>query len=96
MLDVLHVLYEEDTIPLYEEHAKVKSRVRESMWQHLYEKTYPFPYVETTGAEMSPPAGGLPPEESLLPSGDGPKPLKPYIPPTDPDKLASILDAPLG
>lgn len=96
MLDVLHALYEEDSIPLYEEHAKVKSQVRVSMWMHLYHKDYPFPYNENATAMAPPTAGGLPPEESLLPSEDAPRERKPYIPPTDPEKLSQILDAPLG
>lgn len=95
MLDVVHALYEEDAIPLYEEHAKVKSSVRVAMWQHIYNKDYPYPYSEATSQGT---AGGLPPEESLLPAETtGPKPIKPYIAPTNPDQFQSIgLDAPMG
>jgi len=95
MLDVIHTLYEDEALPRVEDEAKNRSNMRTAMWRHLYNKDYPFPYTESASqGGMS--AGGLPPDESLLPAETtGPKPVKPYIPPTDPEKLPQILDAPL-
>jgi hypothetical protein len=107
MLDVIHYLYEEDLIPLFEEHQKIKSQVRVQMWQSLYDSEYKHPYDE--GAASSSAAGvnyggpttykpgEMPPDESLLPDDDPTgKPLKPFVPATDPTDFMNILDAPLG
>lgn len=99
MLDVVHALYELDAVPMHEDHSRIKSKVREVMWENLYEKEYPYPYNETASSmEGAPPPRGLPPEETLLPPapGQGPKPpLKPYFPPTDPADFGDLLDKPL-
>lgn len=94
MCDIIHVLYEEDATPLYEEHQKIKSDVRVAMWRHLYNKNYPYPHQDNQTSN----AGGLPPEEALLPDEAAPKPLKPYIPPTDDFSQfqEAGLDAPMG
>jgi hypothetical protein len=95
MLDIIHVLYEDDAIPLHESHSKIKSNVRVMLWRSIYEKEYPYPYVESAGDGGS--AGGLPPDEALLPSENAPRVRKPYIPPTNPDQFAAAgLDAPMG
>jgi hypothetical protein len=97
MLDIIHVLYEEDSIPLYEDHAKIKSNVRSAIWNHIYEKEYPYPYTESADAGNVMSDGHLGPDEDLLPAEDAKPATKPYIPPTDPDQFAAIgLDAPFG
>lgn len=94
MLDIVHALYEQDSIPLYEEHTRIKSELRVSMWRLLYRKEYPYPYRPGQGSS---PAEGLPPEESLLPPEGATKgPTKPYVPPSTTDELAQVLDAPMG
>ena len=107
MLDVAHVLYEEDITPLYEDHQKVKSQVRVAMWQHLLDKDYKYKYTESENVE--PPdalpieggrrVGKLGPNEDLLPPelpADN-KEVKPYFPPTDPTQLTELgLDGPMG
>lgn len=107
MLDVVHMLYEEDMIPLYEEHAKIKSQVRVQMWRSLLDAEYKHPYDEGAaqassagtnyGGPVTYKSGEMPDEDSLLPDEmPGDRPLKSYVPPTDPSDLQGILDAPFG
>jgi hypothetical protein len=91
MMDVIHSFYEEDAIPLYEEHMKMKSKVREAIWTHLYEKDYPYPYHDPNETPVIPPDAL--PDDMVDPSK---LPTKPYLPPTDPSEFEEVLDAPMG
>jgi hypothetical protein len=89
MIDVVHVLFEEDSTPAYEQHMEVKSRVREMIYGDFYGSPYRYAYKTNTQQE----ALGFDPDMEL------PEPTretKPYIPPTNPEDLPGILDAPLG
>ena len=89
MLDVIHVFFEEDMIPNWEHATEVKSTARSSIYRELYGTTYKYASSKTTTQ-----SGGIQ-EQSIYdePSGGG---IKPYIPPTNPEDLSSILGAPMG
>jgi hypothetical protein len=93
MLDVIHAEYEDDLIPLYEGHSKVKSDVRVAMWQHIYKENYPYPYREPRSNSAS---GEWDSDTFIPPDAETERETKPYIPPTDPSDLVDILDAPMG
>ncbi len=42
MFDVIHVLYEEDVTPTWEQHIDVKNRIRETLSEVLYERPYRY------------------------------------------------------
>lgn len=91
MMDVIHVLFEEDSIPQYEEHARVKSQVRTIIYEQMYQREYKYKIKSAEERRFIPddpdPVHDLPPEKM---------PQKPYIPPTNPEDLQGILDGPLG
>jgi hypothetical protein len=92
MLDVIHVLFEEDVTPLAEGHLEAKSAMRVSVYQNLYGREYKYPITTSNGSSstMSSDFGNpanLPPDQL---------PVKQYIPPTNPEDLPGILDAPLA
>lgn len=91
MLDVLHYFFEEDATPRFDQHLQAKTRLRTAIYRDLYGREYHYG-VETSDVStnqhddlLSPTA--LPPEK---------QPVKPYIPPTNPEDLMRILDAPLS
>jgi len=93
MIDVFHVLFEEDSIPRYEEHQQVKSRVRETLYSDLYGRPYKFAYKQASTEQE---ALGFDPSMELPQNSEKPREIKPYIPPTNPEDLPAILDRPLG
>jgi hypothetical protein len=90
MVDVIHVFYEEDLIPKFEQHAEIKSQVRTILYRELYDKEYEY-RIKTPGQRFSvendPAAFDLPPDTEKT---------KPFIPATNPEDLPGILEAPLG
>ena len=87
MLDILHVLFEEDLTPTWEQDGQVKSKIREFIYQNLYNSEYKYSYSsEPRIGTWDPEIGGLPEEKSH----------KPYIPPTDETELFDILGSPMG
>lgn len=90
MLDVIHVLFEEDMIPTWEQGPEVKSAARSSIYRELYGTEYK--YASSSSANYS---GGSNSGRNIYeePVGGG---VKPYIPPTNPEDLSSILGAPMG
>lgn len=91
MFDVIHVLYEEDITPMWEQHIDVKDQVRNAIYPLLYGRPYKF---ATKKAEGEIPEG-FGPNEVPVTSGDT-REVKPYIPPTDPEKLMEVLGVPMG
>lgn len=98
MLDVLHVLYEEDVSPTWENGIEVKDRVREAIYDKLYNRKYQF---ASTEPETGRP-GGVTPDgfggasfdasrfnEADLPPGE--QPVKPYIKPMTEEELFKAL-----
>lgn len=95
MLDVFHVLFEEDAIPVYEQHRENKSRLREAMYSDLYGR--PYKYAVSSGQSSEQSALGIDPELELPTEVTGtPREIKPYLPPTNIEDLPGILDAPLN
>lgn len=100
LFDVLHVLYEEDITPLWEQHIDVKDRVREAIYPLLYNRPYKF---ATTKARKS---GGVAANGGGIegPGADwaqpedfgGTRETKPYIPPSSEADLMRVLEAPMG
>jgi hypothetical protein len=90
MLDVIHTYYEESAIPMYDGHQKVLSDVRTALWKHIYEKEYPYPWVDPDAPKDFSEVGSN--SDMMDPEFES----KPYIPPTDPSEFGDILDGPLG
>lgn len=93
MLDVIHVLFERDTLPTWEQDIDIKNQVRQSIYQQMYGENYKYGHSSSQGrssewdtADGSPDMYGAPAEGVI----------KPYIPPTDPDELFDILGTPMG
>lgn len=91
MLDVIHVLFEEDLMPTWEHGAEVKSKVRESIYSTMYELKYKYGYSSDAGGDPEWELGGTP-EPINAPEGT----VKPYIPPSTEEELSAILGAPMG
>jgi hypothetical protein len=96
MLDVVHVLFEEDITPRFEEDIKVKDEIRRQLYPSLYKRPYSFASSPQTtrhyGAsnedwENMPELDDVPVESMER---------KPYLPPTPVEDLPGILDAPLS
>jgi len=101
MLDVIHVLFEEDyTSALNAEQVDAKIRVRQVIYREFYDKTYSSTFSSNSYID----------EETINPAVDysdvkpfDPKEAarKPYVPPTEfnpesPKPFGKVLDAPLG
>ena len=90
------MIYEDDVVPLWEGHIEIKDRVREELYPLLYGKQYKF---STTGATKGARRSTEPPDYDGLPPADADPtkmPVKPYIPPTAPEDLMRVLDAPMN
>lgn len=94
MLDVVHVLYEEDIIPKFEQEIEIKDKVRAQLYKLLYEQEYTYGKPSGSGGFGSgetprmPTLSDLPPEQQEI---------KDYFPPTDPEDFASVLkEGPMG
>lgn len=89
MLDVIHVFFEEDMIPSWENDTEVKNTARSSIYRELYGTTYKY-----GSSSSSSNTNGIQ-GQSIYdePTNGG---VKPYIPPTSPEDLSSILGTPMG
>lgn len=98
MLDVLHVFFEEDMIPRWEQDAQTKSKIRVALYDSMYKKKYKYAIDSSPRhADFDFDDEGVDtyePNDLYAPAPDGV--VKPYFPPTDPDELSSILGAPMG
>lgn len=93
MLDVIHVLYEDDITPRWEQDIEVKDKIRAQLYRLLYQTEYKYGGNETEGfgsgeiPEM-PTDSDLPPEQM---------PTKEFIPATDPADFEAVLgEKPMG
>ena len=102
MLDVIHVLFEEDyTSAISSEQVDVKNRVRKVIYKEFYNKTYSrgFDNNETyIDEETINPAVDY---SDVKPFDPKQAARKPYVPPTEfnpesPKPFGKVLDAPLG
>ena len=91
MLDVIHVFYEENMVPRYENEIEIRDAVRTQVYQLLYEQEYNYAVKSRSTNLTEPPP--MPTESDLPPEA---MPTKPFIPATNPDDFASILDGPMG
>lgn len=103
MMDVLHVLYEEDVSPRWENDIEVKDRVREAIYEHIYGRKYRFSSTEakkSTGGAAPDGFGGASFDSSRFHADDLPpdqQPVKPYIKPMNEEELFKALgEQPLG
>ena len=104
MLDLLHFYFEEDNTYSSEDSARSQSRIRESLYESMYGRTYKYKYVESK--QSNEPAYSLDeaeelPEEDLKPFDPLSGPPKEYFAPTELNEssakpFGSVLDAPLG
>lgn len=96
MMDVLHVLFEEDVTPTFENAAEIKSAVRTSLYQNLYNQDYKYKFKASSSGGSQQEALGFDRDMELPSLPPEMQETKPYIPATDPEDLPGILDAPLG
>lgn len=89
MLDVIHVFFEEDMIPDWENATEVKNTARSSIYRELYGTTYKY-----GSSSSSSNTNGIQGQSIYDEPTNGE--VKPYIPPTNPEDLSSILGAPMG
>lgn len=92
MLDVIHVLFEKDTLPTWEQDTEIKNKVRQSIYQQMYGENYKYGYSSEQGRSAE--WDGDYSSDMYGPPTDGG--IKPYIPPTDPEELFDILGTPMG
>lgn len=87
MLDVIHVIFEDDILPRWEGDIQIKDEARRTIYSQMYGETYKYGQGSAQGreAEFGPSMYEAPPDGSV----------KPYIPPTDPQELVNILGAPM-
>jgi hypothetical protein len=89
-MDVIHLMFEEDSIPLFDQHAQVKSAVRTVIYEQMYHRKYKYQIRSEEDRRFVPDDADpmdVPPDTQKL---------KPYIPPTNPEDLPGILEGPLG
>jgi hypothetical protein len=86
-LDLIHVFLEEDSTHVSEAHLNSKIRVRDIIYGDLYGQ----PTRHRSGSEDARTEAPGAPAAPAAPAAE----TKPYIPPTDPEKLATIVGAPM-
>lgn len=96
MLDVIHVLFEDDITPQYEDSAKIKSNIRSEIYRILYKREYKYKVKEKPQAASPQEALGFDPGMELPTVPPENQEIKPFIPATNPEDLPGILDAPLN
>lgn len=91
LFDAIHVLYEEDVTPMWEQHMDVKDRVREALYPMLYGKPYKYSVTKPSmdGAEQDW-------DNGIPASGSSSKAVKPYIPPSTEADLMRVLGPPVN
>ena len=87
-LDVFHVLLEEDSINGSQEYEASKRHVRHVIYGTMYQMSTRYDQ-SAPGAQVT---TGATADGSPMPSMTS----KPYIPPTDPSQLPSVLGPPMG
>ena len=100
MLDVIHVLFEEDfTSAVSGEHIDAKNKIRKIMYREFYDKTYAY---GGSSNENSGDFENAPMDYSdITPFDPAKAAVKPFVPATDinensPKPFGKLLDGPLG
>lgn len=98
MLDVLHVFFEEDMIPKWDQEAQTKSKIRVALYDSMYKKKYKYALdPQPRHADFDYDDDDVEtyePSDLYAPAPDGV--VKPYFPATDPEEFNDILGMPLG
>jgi len=100
MLDVIHVLFEEDyTTVVNAEQVEVKNRLRKVIYKEFYDKSYN--YTAKNEYEFDEPLDAQVDYSDVKPFDPKAQARKPYIPPTNfnpdaPQPFGKTIDAPLG
>lgn len=94
MMDVIHLFYEEDAIPAYEQHQEIKSAVRTVIYEQMYKRNYAYKLKPSHGRTAHG-SGSLDDIPDLSAPADNQE-IKPYLPPTNPEDLPGILEPPMG
>ena len=97
MLDVVHFLFEEDTIAFSSEHFESREKVRNTVYQTIYNRPYKYSNGSSSGDygfdKLDDPVNTLPDIQTET---------KPYFPPTNFDPEAAnpfggaLREAPMG
>lgn len=105
MLDVIHYIFEEDSVYISKEHLETREVFRKRMFQEMYGRPYNYfrgssssdgsSYLNDSEQTSQNDFDDMSPVDPLKP------PTKGYVPPTDfnpnsPKPFGSVLDAPLG
>lgn len=98
MLDVIHYIFEEDSVFVSSEQLQTKEGFREKMYREMYSRSYNYsrkPKDASGVTDFDPEFEDVTPVDPLKP------PTKGYVPPTDfdpsrPSPFGGVLDAPLG
>lgn len=94
-LDVIHYHFEEDSMPHFDRETVIRSKMRVVIYKNMYDTRYPFEVADPEeGTGPGPGASDLAFDEPALPPEK--MPLKPYIPPTNPEDLPALLGRPMG
>lgn len=97
MLDVVHVFFEEDILPRWEQDTEVKDKMRETIYRDLYKTEYQYGHSSSQGRNAQWDFDGPPPaaDPSMYDAPtDGS--IKPYFPASTEEELFDILGTPMG
>jgi hypothetical protein len=101
MLDVIHVIFEEDYTNAHSaEQVNAKSKIRKVMYKEFYEKEYTYSSSEPDYSNLEP-EEGMVDYSDVVPFDPTKQATKPFVPSTEFDPDATLpfgktLDAPLG
>lgn len=104
MVDVIHYLFETDSLPPSAETAEARDLIRKSIYGELYKRDYKYGSSSSKTQMSGNPEIDYPLDENDIPVPVDPfersRVAKPYIPPTSFDEsssspFGSALDAPL-
>lgn len=93
MLDVIHVFFEEDMIPTWEQSAESKDTIRKSIYSNLYGTEYKYSISAGRSATFDTFSGDY---DDDIGYDAPPGTVKPFIPATPVEELDSILGGPMG
>ena len=93
MLDVIHVLFEDDMLPTWEKGSEIKDEVRKHIYRTMYNAEYKYAMTTQTNSSTLPSSGLI---GSDLYSENVSGPPKPYFPASSEGELEGILGMPMG
>lgn len=99
MLDVIHVLFEDDALPKWEQDTEIKDKVRQSIYRTMYGHDYRYGQGSEHGRNAEWEFGGTPthaPEFDGIYAEPTDGAIKPFIPPTNEDELFDIVGPAMG